>query len=199
VAGVVQQVQLFDQAGERYLFELYPAEDHLVNATQDEFGSEAAAMGQRTVVRDPGSFTFTWFPSAADRQLGLGPTGDYWIQRLRGVGGPGVTATVVATSLALPQPRVSAVRTTSADPAASPTPAIVRRLSWVLRPAPPTRAVLDLRFTNVAAATVDLAGAGFGAGEPGTASVCTGTRLVLTLGGEGRTVLAPGCHDLRFG
>jgi len=188
VAGVVQQVQLFDAAGERYRFELYPAEDHLVNATQDGFRSEYRAIGSPRLAVDPGVVDFTWYPGQVQPQLGIGPTGDYWVQGLVGASSaPGALASVQAESGERPEPAVTVERTVSADPAAQPTPRVTRTLSWVLGAVPPPQPVIRAGLDGVAAATFELAAAGFSPGTAGTATVSTTTTTVL-----GLAQLAPG-------
>lgn len=205
VAGVLQQVKFFDSAGERYLFELFPAEDHLVNATQDEFASEAAAVASPSVVRNPASFSFTWYPSQVSRRLGIGPTGDYWVHGLVASSRAlGRTATVRAHSFALSEPSITIKRSSSLDPTASPTPAAVRRLYWTYGRRGARRRLLELTFTNVSAAKIDLARAGFRHDSRGTARVCSDKELLLTLEsgsrrGKMRPVrLRPGCHRISF-
>jgi pimeloyl-ACP methyl ester carboxylesterase len=182
VAGVVQQVQLFDAAGERYRFELYPAEDHLVNATQDGFRSEYRAIGSPALVVDPGVVEFTWYPGRLQRALGIGPTGDYWVQGLVGASqAPGALASVQAESGERPEPAVTVERTVSVDPLAEPTPRVTRSLSWVLGATPARRPLLRARLDGVAGATFELAEAGFRPGTAGTAIVSTTTTTVIGL------------------
>jgi len=182
VAGVLRQVALFDQAGERYRFELYPAEDHLVNATQDGFRSEYRAIGEPTVAVDPGHFTFRWYPQQDQRSLGIGPTGDYWMQGLRAAGAaPGQLASVVARSGERPEPAVTVERTLAVDPLAQPTPRLTRILTWVAGARPAPAPTVGLTLTDIAAATVELAEAGFRPGSGGQAVIVTGSPLVLGL------------------
>jgi poly(3-hydroxybutyrate) depolymerase len=188
VAGVLYQVSRFDQADERYRFELYPAEDHLVNATQDGFRSEYRAIGSPSAVVDPGTFTFTWYPAQDQPALGIGPTGSYWVRGLVAASSAaGQLASVSVASRARPEPAVTVERSSSVDLLAQPTPRLTQSLSWVLGPTPPPAPTLSADFSDVAAATVDLSGAGFRPGEAGTAHLGTNHRLALTL-----TQLAPG-------
>lgn len=188
VAGVLYQVHLFDEADERYRFELYPAEDHLVNATQDGFRSEYRAIGSPSAVVDPGHFTFTWYPSQDQPSLGIGPSGDYWVRELRAASAaPGQPATVSVRSGERPEPDVTIEHSLSADPLARPTPRLTETLSWVLGAMPAATPTMTARFADIAAATVDLGGAGFSPTQAGTATVSSTHRLTLTL-----AQLAPG-------
>ncbi|MGH9083095.1 MAG: alpha/beta hydrolase-fold protein, partial [Acidimicrobiales bacterium] len=188
VTGAVQQVQLFDQDGLRNVFELYPAEDHLVNATQDGFRSEYRAIGSPTVAVDPGSVDFTWYPVEDQPDLGIGPTGDYWVQGLQSAGSAaGQLASVHASSGERPEPAVTVERTTSAEPAAQPTPRTTSTLQWVLGATPVPVPTLVAAFTDVAAATLETATAGFPPGTTGSGNVSADGPLVLTL-----AQLAPG-------
>ena len=81
--GGLEQVEAFDKLGYRYYAVLYPAEDHLVFATQNDFAPATSQLGQLERVQDPGSFTFSWYPDLDSGSLGIGPTSDYWISGLR--------------------------------------------------------------------------------------------------------------------
>lgn len=188
VAGVLRQVSLFDQAGERYRFELYPAEDHLVNATQDGFRSEYRAIGSPAVTVDPGAFSFTWYPAQDQPGLGVGPTGDYWVQDLQAVAGsPSAPASIRVTSGERPEPAVTVERSVSVDPLAEPTPRVARTLTWVSGATPARRPMVTLACSGVAAATLALAQAGFDPSMAGVAAVRTAAPVALTL-----AQLAPG-------
>jgi hypothetical protein len=188
VAGVLRQVSLFDQAGERYRFELYPAEDHLVNATQDGFRSEYRAIGSPSVTVDPGLLSFTWYPAQDQPALGIGPTGDYWVQDVQAApSAPGALASIQAVSGERPEPAVTDERSVSVDPLAQPTPRVTRTLTWIDGAVPARRPMIGLSLSDVVAATVALGQAGFGPTEAGVADVHTARALTLTL-----AQLAPG-------
>jgi hypothetical protein len=53
---------------------LYPAEDHLVFATQNDFAPATSQLGHMERVHNPGSFTFSWYPDLDSPSLGIGPT-----------------------------------------------------------------------------------------------------------------------------
>jgi hypothetical protein len=200
VTGVTQQVQLFDQQGLRYRYELYPAEDHLVNATQDGFRSEYRAIGDPTLAVDPGTVDFTWYPAEDQRALGIGPTGDYWVQGLRPAQTSGLCR-VEAVSGERPEPAITVERHQSVDLGAQPTPRVTTTLSWVRGATPAPNPTLRASFNGVATATVELAAAGFAPGTAGTAIVTTTVPLTFTVAqlAPGATVRLPGGAARRAG
>jgi hypothetical protein len=173
--GVLQQIRAFDDAGLRYHFEAYPVEDHLVYAVQDGFSSQVAKLGHPTVVRDPGTIHYTWYPDLTDTDLGLGPTGVYWLRDLVARDrAPGRLATVDATSFARPAEPHVVVRTKTVAVPGDPTPAVVKDAVWKpTGPKPAAKPILRLRLTDVSAVTVDLQRAGFGPTRTVTATVTT--------------------------
>ena len=103
--GGVEQVETFNKLGYRYYAVLYPLEDHLVFATQNDFAPATSQLGQLERTQDPGSFTFTWYPDLDSSSLGIGPTDDYWLSGLQGRNSsPGQLATVTADSGAIHEP-----------------------------------------------------------------------------------------------
>jgi hypothetical protein len=177
VTGVLEHVKAFDDLGYRYSFSLYPAEDHLVYATQDGFSHEIAKLGTTTRVRNPAHVTYRWYPVLRDTRLGLGPTGAYWIRGLRARVATGSTmASVDAVSHALPNPSVTVTRKRFLDAPGDPTPAVVTDSTWAFGRTPRLRDVLDLRVQNVAELGVDMARARL-------------TRGVVDLATDGRTIV----------
>lgn len=188
VSSVLQQVNAFLSAGNRIHFELYPAEDHLVFATQDGFSSEISKLGTTTRVVNPGHITYSWYPSLVSQQWGIGPTGVYWV---RGISGrsSSTLATLDVTSDALPNPSITAQQSQSADVPGDPTPALVIDQTWTLgrglgRPGP----AVVMRLTNVAAIGIDMARARV---SRGLVHVTTDGTTVLRL-----LNLRPGSHVL---
>jgi pimeloyl-ACP methyl ester carboxylesterase len=185
--SVLEQVQRFDAAGLRYHFETYPAEDHLVYATQDGFSSEVAALGGTPArVTDPGAVHYSWYPDLVDARLGLGPTTVYWLSGLRSrVSGPGALATVEATDGARPEPGHTVTRSTSPLVPGDPSPGVAVDSTWTpTGTTPAAGCTLALRLTGVAALTVDTARALL---PHGTATVAADGPASLTL-----SRLAPG-------
>jgi dienelactone hydrolase len=102
--SVVEHVNEFDRLGYRYRFELYPGEDHLVWATEDGFHTAIEALGRSPRESAPAHVTLSWYPDFSRRDIGIGPTGAWWVRRpLARRGGDGVLARVDAHSHALPE------------------------------------------------------------------------------------------------
>jgi pimeloyl-ACP methyl ester carboxylesterase len=152
--GGVEQVEAFNALGYRYYAVLYPAEDHLVFATQNDFAPATSQLGQLERKQDPGSFTFSWYPDLDSSTLGIGPSGDYWVSGLQARdSAPGQLATVSAASDAIREPQETVEHHTGT--ADSPTPALTDSLTWTPGATPAARQALTLGLTNVAAATVE--------------------------------------------
>jgi len=157
--GGVEQVEAFNNLDYRYYAVLYPAEDHLVFATQNDFAPATSQLGHLERVHNPGSFTFTWYPDLDSPSLGIGPTGDYWISGLQARSAtPAELATVSASSAALPEP--SETPEHHLGTAFGPTPAITDSLTWAPGPAPAPRQLLQLDLSDVGAVAVDAVSAG---------------------------------------
>jgi hypothetical protein len=157
--GGLEQVEAFDKLGYRYYAVLYPAEDHLVFATQNDFAPATSRLGQLERVHDPASFTFSWYPDLDSSSLGIGPTGDYWVGGLRArSSAPGELATVSASSAAIREPLETVERHTGT--ADGPTPAVTGSLTWTPGARQRARQALTLQLANVAAASVETASAG---------------------------------------
>jgi hypothetical protein len=164
VSSVLQQVKAFVDAGDRIHFELYPAEDHLVFATQDGFSNEIAQLGTTTRVRNPGSIQYSWYPALQDPKLGIGPTGAYWV---RGISARdrSTLASFHATSSTIPNPRITPHLTYGAQVPGDPTPAVVEEQTWDVQRDrsidSAKTATLTLRLSNVATLTVACGRIGF--------------------------------------
>jgi hypothetical protein len=162
--GVIAQAQAFDQLGQRYNLFLHAGADHLVFATEDRFGDVVTALGAPTLATNPGAFTYAWYPSLNSSGLGIGATGDYWLNGLRARDGSyGKLASIQADDAALPDPRVTPQRFGPAL-VTQPLPGTETGLSWTLgaKPAPARR--MTLKLSDVAGLTVDAAAARLPAG-----------------------------------
>lgn len=172
VTGCDTQAQDIESLGYRVDEFLYPTEDHLVYATQNDFGPPDAALAHPPADRelDPGSFTFVWYPNLDSGPSGIdgagaageiGPSRDYWVSGLSArQSAPGDTATLVADDAAIPDPAVTASASITPGPSASPTPYVESSESWALGAIPRPAQTLSLTLTNVAGATVDATAAG---------------------------------------
>jgi pimeloyl-ACP methyl ester carboxylesterase len=157
--GGVEQVEAFNNLNYRYYAVLYPAEDHLVFATQNDFAPATSQLGHLERVHNPASFTFTWYPDLDSSSLGIGPTGDYWISGLQARSATaGELATVTASSAAIPEPSETPEHHVST--AFGPTPAVTDSLTWAPGPAPATQQLLQLNLSDVGAIAVDTVSAG---------------------------------------
>jgi len=159
IASGLSQVSDFDKLGYRYYFVFYPAEDHVVFVTQNNFAPATSQLGHLDRLINPGVFTFTWYPDLVSSQLGIGPTGDYWVSGLQARNtAPGTLATISASSAAIPDPAVTIVHHTGT--AFGPTAAVTESATWTTGATPAPRQILDLSLTDVEAASVDTARAG---------------------------------------
>jgi hypothetical protein len=205
--GGLEQVADFQKLGFRYYAVLYPTEDHLVFAAQNDFSPATSQLGDLDRVINPGEFTFTWYPDLVSGQLGIGPTGDYWVSGLQARDtAPGALATISASSAAIPDPFVTVVQHTGVVASATPTPAVTESQTWTTGATTTPRQVLDLSMSDVAAASVDTARAGLTCPAiqaqtdgpvqmtllevaPGT-PVMEGTTLITTASASGQATVA---------
>ena len=152
--GGVEQVEAFNKLGYRYYAVLYPAEDHMVFALQNDFAPATSQLGSLERVKTPGSFTFAWYPDLDSSSLGIGPTGDYWVSDLGARdSSPGTLASVSAGSGGLPEPEQKTEHHTAAVD--GPTPAIADSLTWSPGPTPKSSRTLTLALSDVATLAVD--------------------------------------------
>ena len=184
----IQVAQTLDRLGYRYRFFLLPAEDHLVYATQDEFGPQALALGgtpARAV--DPAHVTYAWFPDLTRTDLGIGTTTAYWLTGLTArSNAPGVIAKVDATSGGITDPAVTVQHDTTlfVNPVAQGEYA----LSWKAGARPAPQDALHITLTGVQSATVQLARAGLSC--PSITAVSDGVSTLRLAGlSQGSTVL----------
>lgn len=181
--SVEQHVARFAALGLRHRFVRYPAEDHLVFATQDRFDTVLEGLGRPTVERDPREVDHTWRPHLTRPGLGIGATTAYWLRGLAARdSSPGSLARVQAVSEALPGTDVEVV-TSGPTPVLSPLPALLSQTTWRPGAALPISDVLSLGLTNVSRVTVDLARARWTCGTLQVAS--DGPAVVLLAGPRG--------------
>ena len=152
--GGFEQVEAFNKLGYRYYAVLYPAEDHMVFALQNDFAPATSQLGSFERVKTPGSFTFSWYPDLDSSSLGIGPIGDYWISGLSARdSSAGQLATVSASSGELPEPEQKLEHHTSA--VNGPTPGVADSLTWTPGATPKAAKTLTLSLTDVAALAVE--------------------------------------------
>ena len=198
ITGVTEQIEAFLDAGDRINAQVYPAEDHLVYATQDAFDLAISHVGHPLLNANPPTVSFKWYPDLVSAALGIGPTSAYWITSLRARSStPGTLASVAATDGAIPTDPVALSDAYGADPAATPTAALTIDQSWrVVGPVPPASHHLALNLVDVGSLTVDTGRARL---PHGTAEVTTDVPVTLTLTGPHRTFhLARGKSTIRW-
>ena len=189
--GVIAQAQAFDHLGQRYDLFIDTGGDHLVYAIEDRFGDAVSALGDPTLMPDPGSFTYDWYPSLDSATLGIGATGDYWISALSARdSADGTVAGIQADDGALPDPAVTVDRF-GPTLVTQPLPGTNTGLTWTLGPRPAATQTMTLALTDVAGLTVDTAAAKLASG---TVTVTTdgATRLGLANLPAGTPVLVAG-------
>lgn len=188
VHSVLQQVYELDRLGYRYRFTIYPFEDHLVFALQDEFDA-VARMGTGLRTPDPGHITFTWYPQLVRKDLGIGPHRAWWISDLQATdevtARRGATAEVDARSYARPDATRSTRRHGGFVLDFDPTPGAYVEQTWNTSAPPARMPVVTLALRDVASLTVDLGRAGLRAGEPGRVVVTSNVPVQVTLRGPG--------------
>jgi len=184
-----------DSLGYRYRWLLYPTEDHVAFELQDGFADAAAYMGHDTVVTRPGRITFRWNASENNSEYGYGITGAYWLKGLT-ARTAAADSVIDATSSGDPDAPVIQQRSRSVDPTADPTPAVITQLTWASGKRPVPGPVVTISLINVAALTLDPAGAGFAPGQHYQVVVNTDGPGTLTVDGhafalhQGRNVVS---------
>ncbi|HLY50412.1 MAG TPA: prolyl oligopeptidase family serine peptidase [Solirubrobacteraceae bacterium] len=155
VQGVISQAQVFDQLGQRYDLFIHTGGDHLAFSTEDRFGDAVAAVGTPVRTVNPGSFSYSWYPSLDSTSLGIGATGDYWLSgfaaRDRAFG---KIATIKATDEALPDRAVTPQRS-GPSLVTQPIPGTETRLTWQLGRRPTAHKRMTLDLTDVSGLTLD--------------------------------------------
>lgn len=174
----------YDELGRlayRYVFDQYPAEDHVAPALKDAYDAIPAFLRrQGSVKEDPGLIDYRWVPRDVDPALGIGPHGAWWVQGVTACAPDGY-ATVVARSGMRPEPSVTSTVTTTALPDAEPTPAVREELTWTAGPTPAATPTLTLELHNVGQIRVAMARAGFPTGSAGTIQVDGNCPSTITL------------------
>jgi hypothetical protein len=152
--GGVEQVEAFNKLGYRYYAVLYPTEDHMVFALQNDFAPATSQLGSLERVKTPGSFTFEWYPALDSSSLGIGPSGDYWVSGLSARdSATGELASVTAASGGLPEPQETPEHHTSVVD--GPTPAVADSQTWTPGATPAATKTLALTLTDIATLAVE--------------------------------------------
>ncbi len=190
--GVIAQARTFDGLGQRYVLFIHTGADHLVYASEDRFGDAVAALGGTPVRKtNPGTFTYSWYPSLNSSVYGIGATGDYWLHDLRAADSSfGTIATVQAHDAALPDPAVTDQRF-GPSLVTQPLPGTETGLRWLLGKRPRARKAMTLKLSDLAGLTVDAAVASL---KTGTITVTSdrSTRIAIVHLARGTEVLEHG-------
>jgi dienelactone hydrolase len=153
--GVIAQAQGFDTLGQRYNLFIHTGADHLAFATEDRFGDVVSALGSPVRTINPGTFTYSWYPSLNSTALGIGATGDYWLSGLAARSAAyGTLATIHATDDALPDPAITAERS-GPKLVTQPLPGTNTELTWKLGARPAVIRAMRLDLTDVSGLTID--------------------------------------------
>jgi hypothetical protein len=159
VQGVISQAQVFDQLGQRYDLFIHTGGDHLAFSVEDRFGDAVAAVGMPVRTLNPGSFSYSWYPSLDSAALGVGATGDYWlgglVARDRSYG---KIASIDAIDRARPDPAVTAQRS-GPSLVTQPLPGTETRLTWQLGRRPVAVKRMTLTLNDVSGLTLDASAA----------------------------------------
>ena len=131
LTSVLQQVLELDRLGYRYRFTVYPFEDHIGWALEDEFDDPISHMGTGLRQGDPGHITFAWYPQLVRPDLGIGPHRVWWLSDLTAdpaaAATRGATASVDARSYARPDPTRTTRRRRGFEPGLDLSPGPVHR------------------------------------------------------------------------
>ena len=183
--SVLQQVLELDRLGYRYRFTVYPFEDHIGWALEDEFDDPISHMGTGLRQGDPGHITFAWYPQLVRPDLGIGPHRVWWLSDLTAdpaaAATRGATASVDARSYAQPDPTRTARRRRGFEPGLDLSPGLYTELVWRIGSAVDPLPFLALHLTRVAGITVDVARAGLASLRASTINVVTDTLAQIKL------------------
>jgi hypothetical protein len=187
ISSIVQQVLELDRLGYRYRFTVYPFEDHISWALEDEFDDPVSHIGTGPRQGDPGHVTFAWYPALVRPDLGIGPHRVWWLSDL--TADPDTTATrgamasVDARSYARPDPTRTTRRRRGVDLDFDfdPSPGLYTELLWRIGPPVDPLPYLTLQLTRVAGVTVDVARAGLASLRQSTINVVTDTLAQISL------------------
>ncbi|WP_052745593.1 prolyl oligopeptidase family serine peptidase [Allosalinactinospora lopnorensis] len=161
---VVRMADKFDELDYRHERKLHPLEGHLTFILHKDNFSEAAEWLTGTREQNPPRISYSWYGNAYKPDLGVGPSGAWWLSDLRARDdAPGERARVDAHSRAVPQ----------SEPEVEPSGdgRNTTGLTWTEGAAVAEAPEIDVELSNVDSATVDVDSAGISPGENGTLTV----------------------------
>jgi pimeloyl-ACP methyl ester carboxylesterase len=185
ITSVLAQVLELDRLGYRYRFTVYPLEDHITWALEDEFDDPISHMGTGLRHGDPGHITFSWYPALERPDLGIGPHQVWWLSELTAdpqtTETRGAIASVDARSYARPDPTRTTRRRRGFEPDLDLSPGLYTELMWRIGQAVDALPYLTLQLTHVAGLTMDVARAGLASLPASTINIATDTPVLVTL------------------
>lgn len=184
ITSVLSQVLELDRLGYRYRFTVYPFEDHLSWALEDEFDDPLSHMGTGYRQGDPGHITFNWYPELVRPDLGVGPHRVWWLSDLvadpAAAAGRGAVASVDARSYARPDPTRTIRHRRGIEPDPDE-PGLYTELQWRIGSSVEPMPFLTLKLSAVATVTVDVARAGLASLAASSIDVSTDVPVRVTL------------------
>ncbi|MEO3761615.1 prolyl oligopeptidase family serine peptidase [Mycobacterium sp. B14F4] len=186
ITSVLSQVLELDRLGYRYRFTVYPFEDHISWALEDEFDDPISHIGTELRAGDPGHITFSWYPELVRPDLGLGPHRVWWLSDLQAdpvaTRRRGAVASVDARSYARPDPTRTIRRRRGIEPDLDE-PGLYTELEWRRGPSVEPMPFVTLKLTAVAQVTLDVVRAGLARLDPSSIDVSTDAPARVTLAG----------------
>jgi hypothetical protein len=190
---------------------VYPLVEHAVFELADSFADAARYMGDARRTRNPGTFSYTWYPSngggltedqvteggiswTQQPKYGVGTTGAYWVRNLRARATKNY-ATVEADSGQRPDRAVITHESFNVAVTGGPGPGIASQTTWTRGNRPAPRPVITLTLRNVRGLKVLLRDAGFRDGQRGSLVVRSDGAATIHLAdravrvGKGRTTV----------
>jgi hypothetical protein len=162
IAGVLDQIETFDNLGYRYEFDQYQAGEHLTLALNDEYAPAAAFLGTDLVSPDPSHVTYVYNPTMDFAADGTTAGHAYWVYNvvLRDASGSSPLGRVDVRShgFGLGDPTPGATEHGAGVLTGGQIPAIPytsQSKAWGAAPSEPAEDVLDITATNVASVTID--------------------------------------------
>ena len=192
IDGPEETARTLDGDGYRYELDEFTPGEHNTFALNDEYGPAAAFLADATLDRQPAHVTYSIDPALDFPSLGFVADHAYWVSGLT-VRTAGSTGTIDAFSHGLgtgePTPSSTQRGAGVLTGGMIPTIAYVRQYqTWGPVPAAQAEDELDIKATNLATATIDLARAGLDCHA--RVNVTTDGPLRITLAGCNRTISA---------
>jgi pimeloyl-ACP methyl ester carboxylesterase len=189
IDGPEQTARNLGALGYRYELDEFSPGEHNTFALNDEYGPAAAFLASDPVERDPAHVTFSVDPSLDFPRWGLVADHAYWLSGLR-ARSPGAMGSIDAFSHASgaldPHPSGTQYGSGVLTGGLIPAIAYVRQYQTWGPPAPGPRGdVIDVKATNLAAATIDPERAGVDCGVK--LNITSDGPITITLAGCGRS------------